>query len=118
MAKKDFSQVGAVLENVTAEPQQTPDAQEVTKPTKQMRQVSNTQGRKGQKAIRINMAFTPEVHEYIRIMSRARGESVTVFTNLVFQQSMEANAELYEKMKKLVNAFKKQEEPWIKETDF
>lgn len=65
-----------------------------------------TQGRKGVKAVRINMAFAPDVHQYIKVMARARGESVTEFTNYVFRQSMEKNADLYEQMKSFVDSFK------------
>lgn len=65
-----------------------------------------TQGRKGVKAVRINMAFAPDVHQYIKVMARARGESVTEFTNYVFRQSMEKNASLYEQMKSFVDSFK------------
>ena len=42
-----------------------------------------TQGRKGCKAIRINMAFTPENHSFIKIMAKASGRTMTEFTNLV-----------------------------------
>ena len=52
------------------------------------------------------MAFTPEVHEYIKTMARVRGESVTDFTNHVFKQSMEENAALYEKAKAFQESFK------------
>lgn len=40
-----------------------------------------TQGRKGCKAIRINMAFTPDNHEFIRVMAKASGRTMTEFTN-------------------------------------
>ena len=65
-----------------------------------------TQGRKGVKAVRINMAFAPDVHQYIKVMARARGESVTEFTNFVFRQSMQQNADLYEQAKSFVDNFK------------
>ena len=65
-----------------------------------------TQGRKGVKAVRINMAFAPDVHQYIKVMARARGESVTEFTNYVFRQSMQQNADLYEQVKSFVDSFK------------
>lgn len=54
-----------------------------------------TQGRKGIKMPRINMAFTPEVHDYIRTMAQARGQTITQFTEDVFRKSMESNAEAY-----------------------
>lgn len=62
----------------------------------EMREAGTTQGRKGCKAVRINMAFSPSVHAYIRTMARVRGESVSEFTEHVFRLSMEENKELYE----------------------
>lgn len=43
--------------------------------------LENTQGRKGQKLPRINMAFTPENHQYIKKVSRQAGMSVTQYIN-------------------------------------
>ena len=113
-AKKDFSNVNtgrvySTITEATADPAQ--QAQEVQHPRKaytaqqaqEMREAGTTQGRKNCKAVRINMAFTPEIHEYIKVMARVRGESITDFTNYVFRQSMEQNAELYAQAK----AFKK-----------
>ena len=45
-----------------------------------------TQGRKGCKAIRINMAFTPENHEFIKTMARISGKTMTEFANLCIQK--------------------------------
>ena len=119
--KKDFTtantgRVYSTITEATAEPetQETQQAQGTRKPRKaytaqeaqEMRQAGTTQGRKDCKAVRINMAFTPDVHEYIKTMARVRGESVTQFTNYVFQQSMKDNAELYEKAQGFKNAFK------------
>ena len=109
-AKKDFTAVNTgrvynAIETATAEPAPAPIARRSRseEPTAQeiklAREQNKTQGRKGVKAIRINMAFTPEVHDYIRIMARVRGESVTEFTNYVFRQSMEQNADLYDQAK-------------------
>lgn len=42
-----------------------------------------TQGRKGQKAKRINMAFGDEIHAYITHESRRRGMNATQFVNMV-----------------------------------
>lgn len=49
-----------------------------------------TQGKKGHKAPRINMAFHPEVHSWIKTRSRQLGISATEFVNRI----------LYEEMKK------------------
>ena len=116
-AKKDFTaantgRVYSAIETATADPAPAPIARRSRseQPTAQeiqlAREQGKTQGRKGVKAVRINMAFSPEIHEYIKVMARVRGESVTDFTNYVFRQSMEENAELYEKAKAFQESFK------------
>jgi 2-hydroxychromene-2-carboxylate isomerase len=110
MAKKDFSKVntGSVYETIaeaTADPapQAIPKRKKDTPPTAEeiqlAREQSRTRGRKGVKMLRINMAFTPEVHEYIRTMAQVRGQTVTQFTEAVFRKSMEDNAAIYEQVK-------------------
>ena len=119
---KDFSKTNAncvyeYIENATAEPDETQEAQEqaqeqeqpaaVKHPRKtyseeaaqEMRAAGTTQGRKGCKAVRINMAFSPDVHDYIKKMARARGLTFTEFTNDVFRRSMERNADIYNDLK-------------------
>lgn len=86
MAKKDFSQIqtGRLYNNIeqataTKGQQGTASPQEAAERAAELK----TQGRKGCKAIRINMAFTPDNHEFIKIMAKASGKSMTEFTNLV-----------------------------------
>ena len=66
-----------------------------------------TQGRKGIKAIRINMAFTPEAHEYITIMSRVKGKSITSFCNEIVLISKQQNLDVFLKAKELIEDFDK-----------
>ena len=114
--KKDFTQantdrVYSAIAEATAEPE-APEAQQVSEAQytdEQMaafKEAGKTQGRKGAKAIRFNMAFPPSVYEYITTMARVRGESVTKFTQFVFEQSMKDNAELYEQAKTFTKSFK------------
>lgn len=109
-AKKDFSKmktggVYEILEEATTDPapQPIPRRKTGTPPTREeidlARAQGKTQGRAGVKALRINMAFSPEVHDYIRTMARVRGQTVTQFTEAVFRKSMEDNAETYEQAK-------------------
>lgn len=56
-----------------------------------------TQGRKGCKAIRINMAFTPDNHEFIKVLAKASGKSMTEFTNLVIAAYRNEHPELLAK---------------------
>lgn len=108
--KKDYSAIktGSVydtLEEVTAEPipQQIPVREKGTLPTDEeirlAREQSRTRGRKGVKMLRINMAFTPETHDYIKTMAQISGLTITQFTELVFKRSREENAALYEQAK-------------------
>ena len=58
-----------------------------------------TQGRKGVKAIRINMAFTPSNHEFIKVMAMASGKTMTEFTNLVIAAYRREHPEIMEQAK-------------------
>jgi hypothetical protein len=62
-----------------------------------------TQGRKGCKAVRINMAFTPENHEYIKVLAKATGKTMTEFTNLVIERYRTEHPELYEQAKAIID---------------
>ena len=112
--KKDFSTVDtgrvySAMEESLAEPaqethktqqaQQTQQTQEkyTAQEIRAFQEAGKTKGRKGVKMVRVNMAFTPTVHDYIRIMASVRGETITEFTNQVFLKSMEENAEVYKR---------------------
>ncbi len=64
-----------------------------------------TSGRKGVKLPRINLAFSPETYDYIKTMSRARGETLTDFVNHVLKLSLEENRDVYEKALEFRNSF-------------
>ena len=53
-----------------------------------------TQGRKGCKAVRINMAFTPENHAFVKLMARANGCTMTEFTNRIITNYRKEHPEL------------------------
>lgn len=104
--KKDFSSVntGRVYDTITeatAEPEKKrKDRKTYTEEEKALyQQMGATKGRKECRMVRINMAFTPVVHDYIKTMARVRGESITDFTNYIFTKSMADNAEIYAKAK-------------------
>lgn len=52
----------------------------------QNREYGTTQGKKGQHAKRINMAFSDANHEYITKESRRQGMSATAFVNMIIDQ--------------------------------
>lgn len=60
--------------------QQVQHVQEVKK------EIGNTQGKKGMKLKRINMAFSDDNHDYITRKSRQMGISATAFVNLIIEQ--------------------------------
>lgn len=63
-----------------------------------------TQGRKGCKAVRINMAFTPENHEYIKVMAKVTGKTMTEFANLAIERYRTEHPDLYEKAKAIIDS--------------
>ena len=88
MTKKDFSEIktGRVytaIEQATGKKQQQTTASKEEQAERKA--ALKTQGRKGCTATRINMAFTPENHEFIKVMARASGRTMTEFTNLVIE---------------------------------
>ena len=68
-------------ENATQEVHVVQDVQEEAR-----REYGTTQGRKGQHAKRINMAFSDINHEYITKESRRRGMSATAFVNMLIDE--------------------------------
>lgn len=67
------------------------------------REALRTQGRKGAKATRINMAFTDSNHQFIKIMSRISGLTMTEFTNRVIEQYRQEHPEVYDKAKAIID---------------
>ena len=63
-----------------------------------------TQGRKGCKAVRINMAFTPDNHEFIAVMAKITGHTMTEFTNIIIKQYREEHPEYFEEAKRIRDA--------------
>jgi len=61
-----------------------------------------TQGRKGCRAVRINMAFWTDNHDFIKTMARLSGKTMTEYTNLVIAKYREEHPEIYERAKALI----------------
>ena len=84
----------------------TPSAQEAyetsdTHSTSKEQDVPKTQGRKGEKLPRINMAFSPQNLEYLRIMAGIRGISITKYVNALIERDRAQNGETFAAAKKL-----------------
>lgn len=61
------------------------------------REQGKTQGRKGCKAHRFNMAFSPKAYDFIVCMARVRGETITGFVNHLIEKCIDENQEVYQK---------------------
>lgn len=86
------SKVFAALEQATT----TKGQQGTASPAEaaERREAMRTQGRKGVKSVRINMAFSDSNHEFIRVMAKATGNTMTQFTNLVIAAYRREHPEL------------------------
>lgn len=103
-SKKDFAgintgRVYGALEQATSRrgQQGTVSPQEATERASKLK----TQGRKGCKAVRINMAFTPENHDYLKFVARASGQNMTELANKVIEEYRNNHPEIYEAAKAL-----------------
>ena len=100
MALKKSSKFGAteglVFEKNPVEAQQVQDVNTTSTTSVQYSEAAApqiefgaTQGKKGHKAPRINMAFSPEVHAWIKTASRQQGISATEFVNNILSKEKE-----------------------------
>lgn len=102
MAGKDFSGIntGRVYEAI--EQSTGTRGRKVEASPQEARQRINemrTQGKKGVKAPRINFAFSGDNYDYIKIMARASGKTMTEFINLVISRYREEHPDIYEQAK-------------------
>lgn len=63
---------------------------------------ARTQGRKGAKQPRINMAFSSANLDYLRIMAGLNGQSITHYVNRMVERERERNTPAFEAAKKLI----------------
>jgi len=61
-----------------------------------------TQGKKGQKLPRINMAFSPENLDYLQIISRIEGTSITNFVNQLVKKDRDRRADEVERARSIL----------------
>ena len=104
---KGFKDVAAhtkpVYGTVIGSTQEVQQEQEVQRPKAVLAAVQ-TQGRRGAKLPRINMAFAPQNLEYLRIMAGLHGQSVTRYVNALVEQDMELNRAAYGAAKRLIES--------------
>ena len=117
MAKKakDFSIASAqdiysaTIAEATLEPSEVQDKRKERKTytaqeKQEFMQEMKTAGRKGLKLPRINVAFSPQVYDYVRTMARAAGLSYTQFINVVLQEHKAEHEKLYQQAVKIRNS--------------
>lgn len=66
--------------------------------------VTGAAGRKDEKLSRINMAFAPAIYDYIYVMSRACGITMTQFTNLAVKEYAKNHEDLYDRVREFRNS--------------
>ena len=91
--KKSFRDINPALQFIST--QEVHDTQEV-------QQVQRTQGKKGQKLPRINMAFQTANLEYLQLISRIEGKSITEYVNNLVEQDRQKNSERMEAAKQIL----------------
>ena len=106
--KKNFDEINTsnvftdTIEAAVSEPIQKPIPRQKRNelPTveimEQAREQGRTQGRKGCRAHRFNMAFSPKAYEFITCMARVRGETITSFVNHLIEKCIDDNQEIYQ----------------------
>ena len=87
MPKKSFKTNNPALQFISGAAQETHEAHEEQQPMSK-----TTQGRKGHKLPRINMAFSEENLKHIQIMGRVEGCSATEYVNRLIQADRVAKA--------------------------
>ena len=75
------------------------EVQEVQTDFTERQEALKTQGKKGAKAQRFNMAFTPSNLDFIRIMSKINGQTMTQFVNEIIDREREAQSETNQQVK-------------------
>ena len=98
--KKSFRDINPALQFIS----NTQEVQEVhdTQQGQGVQHTQGTQGRKGQKLPRINMAFQKENLEYLQIISRIEGKSITEYVNNLVEQDRQKNSERMEAAKQIL----------------
>lgn len=86
-----------------AEVKEVTEVQEVQGDFTERQENLRTQGKKGAKAQRFNMAFTPSNLDFIRIMSKINGQTMTQFVNEIIDREREAQSETYQQVKSFLD---------------
>ncbi len=112
MAKKNFDEVtgsrvlGEIEKSTGKKRQQTTASpEEQAERAAQLR----TQGRKGCKPARYNIAFTPENYKFIKILASASGKTLAQCCNDIFSKYREQNPEIEKRAKAFIKFMEEQQ---------
>ena len=92
-------------ETEAAEVKEVIEVQEVQGDFTERQESLRTEGKKGGKAQRFNMAFTPSNLDFIRILSKLKGQTMTQFVNEIIVKEREAQADLYNQLRALSDTY-------------
>ena len=93
------SQYSAMLDKLN-----TPEPAKEDPPKETEYNAASTQGKKGMKKDRMNMGFSPENYEYLRIMAWANKMTITKYVNHIIEEDRKQNADRYIKVRDLMNS--------------
>lgn len=79
------------------------EAQEMS-PEQKALQGLRTRGRKGEKLVHFNMSFTAENMDYIRTMSKIKGQTMTQFVNVIIATERDRNGKIYDAAKEILKS--------------
>lgn len=102
---KDFSKINTqdIYSKTIAEATQEEPAERKERKTYNEQEAAEymnalkTAGRKGVKLPRVNLAFAPDVYDYVKTMSKITGQSYTEFVNKILRDHMAEHSEAYKK---------------------
>ncbi len=102
MAKKDFKNspaMGFITNTMKNEQSYCDEYEDIG--TEKSTDNDKTQGRKGKKLPRLNMAFYNNNLDYVQKIAGIKGISATAYINQLIDMDKEKNKEIYEKIKNI-----------------
>lgn len=105
MSKKSFKNDNPALAFISVDSdsntQKVQDARD-TQEVQYVQETHPTQGKKGKKLPRINMAFSPENLEYLQLISRLEGISITQYVNNLVAKDRADKSDIVDKAKEIL----------------
>lgn len=107
MTKKDFSAIGDIVTATIAQSTSRRGQQTAATPEEaaERRENQRTQGRKGCKAIRINMIFTPSNHDFIKKLARHNGQTMTELVNDIIAEYKDTHSGMLDEIQAVIDKY-------------